>query len=380
MQLEAIERILTDAVADGVTPSAVCVAAVHGTRLPPVVVGDAVRFGTDGAELPGARRIPATADTVYDLASVTKIFTAVTALTLVDEGVLDLDRPLGHWLAGYRPGAAPATEATGPGSPAGRESVTLRHLLTHTSGLPPIWSGWRESLESGRPFDRQALLADLLATPLAAPPGTAFDYSCVGFNTVMALSEAATGRRWPELVAERVLDKLPPGLTFSPDPDRCAATEYQPDHGRGMVRGTVHDETAWSLGGGCGNAGLFGTAGALLDFGEALRAGLPGILSPGSAREMWRDQLPDTLGGAAAAVGPGYGLGLGLRIGHTAWMGASGTTARGHNGFTGTSLLVDREAGVTLVLLTNRVHPRRERSDVQALRSAVADALYAALP
>jgi CubicO group peptidase (beta-lactamase class C family) len=302
--------------------------------------------------------------------------------------VLDLDRPLGHWLADYRSGgtaAAGATAASATGGPAGKESVTLRHLLTHTSGLPPIWSGWHAPLESGRPFDRQALLADLLATPLAAPPGTGFDYSCVGFNTVMALSEAATGRRWPELVAERVLDKLPVGLTFTPDRDLCAATEYQPDHGRGMVRGTVHDETAWALGGACGNAGLFGTAAALLEFGEALRAGLPGILSAGSAREMWRDQLPDTLGAGAAAVGPGYvgpgyGHGLGLRIGHTAWMGASGTTARGHNGFTGTSLLVDREAGVTLVLLTNRVHPRRERSDVQALRSAVADALYAALP
>ncbi|HEY8295478.1 MAG TPA: serine hydrolase, partial [Micrococcaceae bacterium] len=128
-----------------------------------------------------------------------------------------------------------------------------------------------------------------------------------------------------------------------------------------------------------GNAGLFGTAGAMLDFGEALRAGLPGILSPGTAAEMWRDQLPQTLGTRVRSGGPGYGHGLGLRIGQQAWMGRAGAAARGHNGFTGTSFLVDKQAGITVVLLTNRVHPRRDRSDVQPLRGAIADAVYSSL-
>lgn len=365
MLTERLEAILQQAVAEGITPSAVCQVAVDGARQPAVVVGDAVRFGPEGTELPASQRTPASAGTLYDLASVTKVFTAVTALTLVDAGMLELDAPLGRWLPDFRTG--------------GKESATLRQLMTHTAGLAPVWSGWRPPLESGLSFDRSALLADLIALPLAAPPGTVFEYSCVGFNTIVALAEAVTGRAWPELVTERVLDKLPPGLTFTPEFERCAATEYQPEFGRQMVRGTVHDESAWALGGAGGNAGLFGMASAMLDFGEALRAGLPGILSAGTAAEMWRDQLPQTLGTRVHSGSPGYGHGLGLRIGQQDWMGRAGTAARGHNGFTGTSFLVDKQSGITVVLLTNRVHPRRDRSDVQPLRGAIADAVYCSL-
>lgn len=364
--LEAeLERILRQAVDGGATPSAVCAVAVDGHQLSTVVVGDAVRFGSDGKELPQTRRLAASEDTLYDLASITKVFTAVTALTLVDEGTLALDVPLATWLPQYQV--------------AGKESATLRHLLTHTAGLSPIWSGWQAPLAAGRPFDRTELLADLLAMPLLRPTGTAFEYSCVGFNTIMALAEAATGQPWAKLVAARVLAKLPAGLTFTPDEARCAATEFDPDHGRGMIRGTVHDESSWSLGGGTGNAGMFGTAASLLAFGELLRAGFPGVLSPEAAGQMWHDQLPEVLGTHAESGGPGYGHGLGLRIGEGAWMGRHGGAARGHTGFTGPSLMVDREAGLTVVLLTNRVHPSRELSDVQPLRRAVADAVYASV-
>ncbi|XTR51788.1 serine hydrolase [Pseudarthrobacter sp. So.54] len=92
---------------------------------------------------------------------------------------------------------------------------------------------------------------------------------------------------------------------------------------------------------------------------------------------MWTDQLPAVLGASLPGSGAGYGHGLGLRIGQAAWMGSPG--ARGHNGFTGTSLLVDRDAGLSVVLLSNRVHPRRELSDVQPVRLAVSRAVYSAL-
>ena len=354
-----LQRLLDRAVADGITPSAVCAVAVDGDRLPVVTAGDAVRFGADGVELPEDRRTAAAPGTFYDLASVTKVFTAVTALALVDSGVLHLDEPV------------PV--------PAGRSGVTLRHLLTHTSGLPGIWDGWRGPLAAGARFDRQELIADLLALAPVHPPGTRFEYSCAGFNTIMATAEHTTGRSWQELVTEHVLSRLAPdtALAFFPDPGSTAATEYQPGLGRGMVRGTVHDEAAWSLGGASGNAGLFGTAPALLDFGEALRAGLPGILSRATADAMWTDQLPAVLGASLPTSGAEYGHGLGLRIGQAAWMGTPG--ARGHNGFTGTSLLVDRDAGISVVLLSNRVHPRREPSDVQPLRLAVSRAVYSAV-
>ena len=356
-----LQRLLASAVAEGITPSAVCAVAVDGERLPVITAGDAVRFGADGVELPEGLRTAADAGTYYDLASVTKVFTAVTALALVDDGVLALDEHV------------PV--------PLGRSGVTLRHLLTHTSGLPGIWAGWRAPLAAGLPFDRRALIADLLALAPAHPPGTRFEYSCAGFNTIMAVAELATGRPRPELVTEHVLARLPGAgggeLTYFPDPVRSAATEHQPDLGRGMIRGTVHDEAAWSLGGASGNAGMFGTAAGLLEFGEALRAGLPGILSPGLAEAMWTEQLPAVLGESLSTSGADYGHGLGLRIGQAAWMGSPG--ARGHNGFTGTSLLVDRDAGISVALLSNRVHPRRELSDFQPVRLAVSRAVYSAL-
>ncbi|MCZ2403019.1 beta-lactamase family protein [Paenarthrobacter sp. Z7-10] len=361
-----IERILRRAVDDGTLPSAVCAVAVRGQRWPVIAVGDAVRCGEDGAQLPPASRPAAGPDTFYDLASITKILTALTALTLVEAGLLDLDRPLAHWLAEYRS--------------AGRESATLRQLLTHTAGLPPTWGGWRKALEAGMPFDRAALLADLLTVPLTEASGARFEYSCVGYNTVMALAERATGQRWRDLVEAKVLSRLPGGLNFAPAPEECAATELMPELGRGLVRGSVHDEAAWSLGGACGNAGLFGTAAGLLNLGEALRTGLTDFLTPETAAHMWCDQLPNSLSAARTAAGPAFGHGLGLRIGETSWMGSSGRHARGHTGFTGTSLLVDRHAELTVVLLTNRVHPHRAGPDLQLLRRAVAGKVYASLP
>lgn len=367
-----IRQLLEQAVAGGVTPSAVCAVSLPGQALEPVAVGEAVRYGPDGGLLAPADRVPAEAGTVYDLASVTKVFTALTCLVLAGEGRLDLDAPVAGMLAPYRDGAE-------------RRNVTLRHLLTHTSGLPPTWPGWRGRPFPGRPPGvrnplRRELLEDLLSTGLEHPPGQFFAYSCVGYNTAMAVAEAATGTPWPELVTSRVLVPLGiPDLTFSPDPGRCAATEFCPEPYRGTVRGYVHDESAFVLGGAAGNAGLFGTAQALLAFGEQLRQGFPGLLPAALAEDMWADQLPAVMGPAAgpARETSGYGQGLGLRIGQASWMGRSGAQARGHNGFTGTSLLTDRGRSITLVLLTNRVHPSRSASDVNPLRAAVADAVYA---
>jgi len=350
-----LEALLTKAVAAGVTPSASCAVRRDGADGAAVIVGDAVRFGHDGRELEPAERTPAHAGTRYDLASVTKVVTAVTALTLVQDSLLSLDVPVAEWLPAFRL--------------EDKRAVTLRQLLSHTAGLPPTWNGWRRYPPGGR----AGRLADLLATPLVTAPGMAFVYSCVGYNTVMALAEAVSRRPWAELVTERVLGS-DAGFGFGAEEDDCAATEYQPELGRGMVRGVVHDESAWSLGGVAGNAGLFATAEALLAFGERMRGGLPGLLSPDLEAELWTDQLPQIL--PAGDSGAGFGQGLGLRIGQRPWMGCSGSQARGHNGFTGTSLLMDRGRGVSVVLLTNRVHPSRSCSDVLALRTAVSNAVY----
>ncbi|WP_315914232.1 serine hydrolase domain-containing protein [Arthrobacter sp. lap29] len=351
-----LQRLLEASVRDGVAPAVACAVVLHqGSG------NDS--GGAGGIELPVLTAGQATRGTFFDLASVTKLFTTATVLALVNDGRLALDAPIGRHLRAYAAGE--------------KSTVTLRHLLTHTSGLPAQWRGWHTAISDGNGFQRKELIADLLTTPLTAPPGTRYEYSCAGFNTIMVLAERVTKTPWAQLVKERVLYQLPThGITGSPRIEQCAPTEYQPELGRGLVRGIVHDEAAWSLAGLSGNAGMFATADGLRVFGSALLNGLPGILSPGLAAEMWRDQLPGILAEHFKVAGPGFGQGLGLRINEQPWMGAAGTQARGHTGFTGTSLLVDQEAGLLISLLSNRVNPSRDGSDATVLRQAVSELVY----
>jgi DNA-binding MurR/RpiR family transcriptional regulator len=273
----------------------------------------------------------------------------------VDEGALTLDGPVHPWLPTFAAGV--------------RRSVSLRHLLTHTSGLPALlnlWTDWP---------DVEARRAAVLGVPLERGAGAAFSYSDLGFMCAGWLAEAVTGRPLQELVAERVCRPL--GMTdcgFMPASEvvtRIAATEDESYVGRGMLRGSVHDENAWSLGGAVGHAGMFGTAGDVARLGEMIRLGgtVDGVrvLEPETVVEMCNDQLPPHLD-------PGFRQGLGVRIDDPAFMGAlHGPETVGHTGFTGTSLVVDRDRGWTVVLLTNRVHPNRTWSDVGHVRRALAE-------
>jgi CubicO group peptidase (beta-lactamase class C family) len=370
-----LRTLLAAGIEGGRFSAAACAVAIGGQTVADLALGTLAAFDNDGVRMPVEQQRPVDGSTLFDLASVTKVFTAHTALALVEAGVGTLDEPIGAVLPAYRGGAH------------GRERVTLRHLLSHTSGLPATWEGWRaplgawldrhphpDRLTTAPLADRGALVADLLATPLEAAPGSRFVYSCAGYNTAMAYFEALTGRPWRELVEQHTLRPLGlTGVTPSPDPARTAATEFQPQFRRGVVRGQVHDEAAWSLGGGAGNAGLFATARGLLAFGEAIRRGEGRV----RGELMWDDALTGLLGRPTAAVGAGFGSALGLRIGDTAFLGRS-AAARGHTGFTGTSLLVSREPAVTLVLLTNRVHPSRDGESLQPLRAEIADRVAAA--
>jgi CubicO group peptidase (beta-lactamase class C family) len=319
-------------------------------------VGHTARYADlAGTPTPAELRRPVTRSTVFDLASITKLFVTTAVLSLVEDGLLALDEPIAAWLPSFGVG-----ERTG---------VTLRRLLTHTSGLPALLSLWTDWP------DPRARAAAVLDAPLIEPPGTAFEYSCVGYLVCGLLATRVTGQPLPDLVRERVCTPL--GLTdtgYLPGPlqmARSAATEYQPDVGRGMVCGSVHDENSWSLGGTGGNAGIFGTAGDLARFGEMLRGygALDGVrvLAEETVIEMTRDQLP-------ASIDPGFRHGLGVRIADPQFMGvlADGSGAFGHTGFTGTSMVVDRSRELVVVLLTNRVHPSREWSDVADVRRAVA--------
>ncbi|MFC4553773.1 serine hydrolase domain-containing protein [Georgenia faecalis] len=334
-------------------PGAVAVVAHRGTVVARARSGYAELFDADGALLPEALRRPV--GDVFDLASLTKLLTTTAALVQVDAGALDLDAAVADVVPEFADAAA-----DGPA----RGRVTVHHLLTHTAGLLDVLDLWRTD------GDRAARAHRVLAAPLLSEPGTTHRYSCVGFLVLGLLLERLTGLDLPALLATTVTGPL--GMTstgYSVAPGAvAAATEHQVDPPRGMVRGAVHDEAAWALGG-AGNAGVFSTAEDLVRLGEMVRAGRPALLS-GRARALLRTNVL----GPEETARVGYGQALGFRVGDASALGEADPTAIGHTGFTGTSLVVDARNDLVVVLLTNRVHPARTAFDVGPLRVGVARA------
>ena len=314
--------------------------------------GHALRYADPETELPAGQRVPATRDTIFDLASVTKTFTTIAVLQQVEDGRLDLDAAVASYL--------PAFAANG------KQDVTVRHLLTHTGGLPawlPLYSRY-DTVE-------ERLAAVLEVAPRSAP-GERYTYSDLGLITLGLLVEEVTGRPLDEVVAAGITAPLGMRDTlFNPlehDPalvDRIAATEAQPWAGRTMVRGEVHDENAWSLGGVAGHAGLFSTAHDLAVLARTLlnggRYGTDRVLETETVRTMLADDL-------------------GFEVDERWYMdGLSTPVTFGHTGFTGTSLVVDPMSDSFVVLLTNRVHPSRDWGSNNPARRAVARDLARAL-
>ena len=294
-----------------------------------------------------------TARTLYDLASLTKVIATTTmAMILVQEGRLDLDRPVREFLPGFQ----------GPE----KDTVTVRHLLTHSSGLPAVAPLFKEIR------GRKAYLERIQAMDLEYPPGSRSTYSDLGVILLGEILERVAGQSIETFVKERVFGPLGMRDTlFNPPAElrpRIAPTEQHPWRGR-MAQGEVHDENAFAMGGVAPHAGLFGTAGDLARFAQAMLDG--GIVSretialfthragiPGSDRALGWD--------TKSAEGSSAGT---LFSAHSF----------GHTGFTGTSMWIDPERQLYVILLTNRVHPTRENNLIREVRPAVADAVVRAL-
>jgi CubicO group peptidase (beta-lactamase class C family) len=298
---------------------------------------------------PGETR-PMRADTVFDLASLTKVVATTTiTLALAGRGDLALDERAGHYL------------------PAATWDVTLRQLLSHTSGLPSIGTFY-ESCSS-----REEVLRALFATPLEAPPGTRVAYSDLGFMTLAEIATAVTGT--PLDVLFRDLVAKPLGLAetgYLPQAasDRFAATERRPDGT--PWSGIVHDENARAMGGVAGHAGLFGTAADLGRFAAWWVGPGDGPVPAELRREAESDQtvgLDGNRGLGWTLIGDRYDI-LG-----PAWP----PTSVSHTGFTGTSIALAPASGAWVVLLTNNVHFGRGRPAIRKLRSDVYTAAAAAL-
>ncbi|HLS26527.1 MAG TPA: serine hydrolase domain-containing protein [Beutenbergiaceae bacterium] len=323
-------------------PAAHAMVAHRGRVVANVHTGYADLFNADGALLAEPRTLGPR--DVFDVASLTKIFVAVAALSLIDDDMLHL----GDRVADHLP------EFTGQG----REEVTVQHLLTHTSGLPAVFDHWEPVA------DRAERIAVVLAQQPQHPPGRVHTYSCVGYQLLGLLLERRTGRSLPELLAGRVT--VPLALSDTGFDAVCAErtvpTEYQTS--RGLVRGRVHDEAAWVLGR-AGNAGVFSTVADVLDLTEAIRTAT-GPVSPWMRGRLSTDALDD-----AQRSATGYGQAVGLRVSDESFMGEDSAGLLGHTGFTGTSMVIDPARELSIVLLTNRVHPYRTAFTVQPLRRAV---------
>lgn len=285
-------------------------------------------------------------DATYDLASVTKPIMGVIAMRLVEEGLLSLDDTVDRFL----PDFAGSSKA----------DLTVRQLLTHTSGMPG-----RVPMYRNNP-DRSAMIIALRELPLRNDPGVAIEYSSQGLMIIGLILEAAGGSSLPELLDELVCAPVGMvGTEFAPSEDRLpsiVATEECPWRGR-LVRGEVHDENAVVLGGVAGHAGLFSTAGDLDLLAQSLLQSEhdEGLLSRHALAVMTRQGRGEQpvvrpLGWwGNDLVGSSSGDLLGLR-------------AYGHTGFTGTSLWIDPDGPRFYVLLTNRVHPSRDRVGFASVR------------
>lgn len=344
------------------TPGAAAAIVHNGEVVAQAHAGHAVLFDGDGALLPEAEREAITAEHRWDIASITKIAVTMTALVQVDGGVLDLDAPVVEYLPEFRHARAGADGDHGVG-PAVRAQVRIRHLLNHTAGFPAVSKLWM--VEGGR----QPRAEHVLSTPLVRESGSQHVYSCVGFMTLGLALERLTGKSLPQLVAESVLEPLGLDHTgYGPIGGAVATTEYQPGPGRGLVRGEVHDEAAWALGG-SGNAGLFSDAVDIARLGEEVRTGGAALLREETRALLYRGTLS-----AAESERVGYDQAIGFRLGQHNFMATTERGVIGHTGFVGTSLVIDPARKLTVALMTNRVHPNRTAFTVMPLRRAVARA------
>lgn len=331
----AVEPIIADAIDARVFPGAVIeVGRAHGAL-------DTFAAGTQTYDHDSA---PVAAETIYDLASLTKVI-GTTALVAgeVASGRMRLHDRVRHWIAGW----------TGEE----RQDVTLRDLLEHASGLP----AHRKYFETRQ--GRASFEIAICEEPLDYPPRRTSVYSDPGFMLLGFAIENAAGEPLDRQFARWRDRELGDGteLAFRP-PDawraRIAPTENTPLGEE--RRGEVHDENAWALGGVAAHAGLFGTAAAVGSCARwwmhspSLTAFATKTNVPGSSRAVgWDTMLPTSSCGTRMSA-----------------------RAIGHTGFTGTSLWIDPANDLYVVILTNRVHPTREGDGIQHVRRAVHDAIF----
>ena len=289
---------------------------------------------------------PCAVSAIFDLASLTKLATTALMLSYVRDGAIGLDDPFQKLMPSF----------LDPRS-------TLRQVLTHTAGL--AWHRDYYKVASG--MDAVATLA--AKEELAYPPGRGYAYSDLGFIMLAVALARLGGKPYPELLADRVLRPL--GINEAelfynpPDATACAATEFDASWRKRRIRGEVHDENAFAMGGVSGHAGMFGTAAGYARLMPVFSRGA--VIGEALATEARREQ----------AVGPNMRRGLGLVLRPPVGPNCSerfSLSSIGHTGFTGTSVWYDPEKDLLVVLLTNSLYYGRDR-DPYRFRIAVHESI-----
>jgi len=346
-RLAAVDEVIEQAIHQGQVPGAVLLVGHNGQIIRRKAYGDRALE---------PRHEVMTLDTIFDLASLTKVIATTTAvMQLVEQGKVRLNDPVAKYLPEFAQN--------------GKEDITVRQLLTHYSGLEP-------DLDLKTPWEgKETAYRMAFAETPADAPGSKFSYSDINFIVLGALVERVSAETLDEYSARHIFAPLKmthtrflPPASWKP---KIAPTQY--DENEHMLRGVVHDPTARRMGGVAGHAGLFATADDLSKFAQVLLRGGGGILSALSVEKMTQPEQPPS-----APVLRGFGWDIDSPFssnrGDLLPVGSYG-----HTGFTGTSLWIDPTTQTYIILLTNAVHPRGKGNAI-ALRSKVATAVAAALP
>jgi CubicO group peptidase (beta-lactamase class C family) len=363
-QLKHIDGAVRAAIESREIPGAVVLVARRGR------IGYLKAFGNRAVS---GRAEPMTVDTIFDLASLTKVMAATPAImTLVEEGKIRLDDKVKRYLPSFTGG--------------GKENITLRQLLTHYSGLradfdlSKVWTGY------------DATMQELWSEATQSEPGKEFLYSDLNFITLGEVVRAVSGQPLDVFLKEHIYSVLRMSeTTYNPPADwrpRIAPTEsrdrslqYLKGHddsaaSQVILRGEVHDPTAWRMGGVSGHAGLFSSARDVAIYAQMLlnRGRYTGVrvFSPLAVRAMTTPQSPKS----STAL---RGFGWDIETAYSSPRGDIFADGYGHTGFTGTSLWISPATETFIVILSNRVHPDG-KGDATHLRGVVADIVAASIP
>ena len=351
--MESVRTLMQRAVEDRVFPGSVLLVAAEGQ----VLFFEA--FGL--ARIDPERAM--TADTVFDLASLTKpLATSLALMLLIQQRRLSLDQALGRAVHAF--------------SGTDKESITIRQLLSHTSGFPDYRPFYQRLAKRPPPERRDLLRAGLVREELVGKPGRVSLYSDLDFMVLEWLVEVIAQKGLDEFVKEAVYNPLGiSSLFFLPIEEnsgkrdfRCAATEDCPWRGK-VLEGEVHDDNAWVVGGVAGHAGLFGTAQAVY----GLLQEVLNVHAEKSNAGLFRADLVQTFFKRHSHVGT-WALGFDTPTRPDSSSGRYfSDQSVGHLGFTGTSFWMDLEKEIIVVLLTNRVHPSRDNEKIKSFRPLLHD-------